>query len=190
MTQPDENVKLDVPTTNDPMELTDLEKRELLYVDSAHNIADKILSYCGAFAGFEGFIINAYVGTDGPVTTASSLAYFFLFSSLFGNILAASLALLISGMIKNGVALGEYWWIQIAMKVITFTTLGSTFLYAMAFQLYVADSVIGKGYKVAIWCISCLLASGVFIMFYIVYNKSARATDLNCERTLRYYKSG
>ena len=190
MTQPniEENVNLEVkPTPKDSDVLTDLEKRELLYVHSANEISDKILAYCGAFAGFEGFIINAYVGSTTPIPTASSIAYFFLFWSLFSNILAASLALLISGMIKNGVGLGEYWWIRHVMRVITFSTLGATALYAMAFQLYVCDSVVSTGYKIAIWVISSFLASIVIMVFYIVFNKSKVVSDEKSEKVLRFY---
>ncbi len=106
-------------------------------------VLDSCLRYAGIFAGFEGMIVADYVkGADmaKDATDEVKVGFFILFLSLSGNIFVAVVSMLCAGAIRNGVRLGtgDYDWIKWAGRVSVMGCACSTFLYALAFQLYIS----------------------------------------------------
>jgi|LauGreDrversion4_2_1035121.scaffolds.fasta_scaffold1153161_1 hypothetical protein len=105
-------------------------------------VLDSCLSYSGIFAGFEGMIVSDYVKGGEKANSATEevrVGFFILFLSLAGNIFVAVVSMLCAGAIRNGVGLGtgDYDWIKWAGRVSVMGCACSTFLYALAFQLYI-----------------------------------------------------
>lgn len=167
-------------------EFTADEKREFLYVKSNEDIADKCIGFAGLFAGFEGFIINSYVRTDQllNISTPIEIGFLFIFLSLFLNIQTTALSLMLSGLVKSGVVLGQYGWMKWVTRLCVLSCCISSVLYGLAFQLYVADSVVRDSIKKLIWVISSIIMSMTVIFFIFVFKKALGISDEEAEKIL------
>jgi len=175
-----------VPKSNKKQELTALEKQEKNLVKSVGNVAELCTGYAGLFAGFEGFIINSYVRSDQLLSISQpiEIGYLFIFLSLFINIAITCFSLMTSGLIKSGVVLGQYWWMKWVIRVCVCSCCISSVLYAIAFQLYVADSVVRPSIKIVIWVISSFMVIFVVFFFIFIFKKSSTTPYKDVEKIL------
>ena len=60
----------------------------------------------------------------------------------------------------------------------------SSVFYGLAFQLYVADSVVRDSIKIFIWEISSIMISMSIIFFIFVFKKAATASGDEAEKIL------
>lgn len=185
----DAQVKIEKESSS--KEFTPEQKRELNYAKSLHALAEMCQNYSALFAGFEGFIINSYVRSDQltNITPPIEIGFLFIFLSLFGNILVTTLSLMLSGLIKSGVALGEYWWMKLVLRICVFVCMISSVLYAIAFQLYVADSVVRLSIKIFIWVFSSILVVGVVAFFLYSSSKTFKIDKEESERVIEFMES-
>ncbi len=151
-------------------------------------MAEKTTAYAGLFAGFEGFIINSYTKSADllKVSEPIEFGYLFLFLSLFVNITVTCISLMLSGLIKSGVAKGQYKWMKWVMRICIIGCCVSSVFYALAFQLYVADSVVRDGMKIAIWVISCILVACVIAFLIVIFKKTLDVPYDESEKVIEF----
>jgi hypothetical protein len=119
-------------------------------------------SFAGMFAGFEGFILNSYVGQD-AIQERIEIGFFVLFLSFAFNLFAATLSLIVGVGLQQGLA--RQWLLHVGRICIGCTAAGSL-LFALAFQLYISESPVRTGFQVTVYTVSCALVAIILFFFF------------------------
>jgi len=93
---------------------------------------------------------------------------------------------MLSGLIKSGVAKGQYRWMKWVMRICIIGCCISSVFYALAFQLYVADSVVRDGMKIAIWVISFILVGSVVAFLVVIFKKTLDVSYEESEKVIEF----
>jgi len=156
-------------TENNQEELPKLGEFELYdnntiqeYKALLHNF-ESFTNMAGLFAGFEGFIINDYAGqSPSDVNIIIQWGIFLLMISLTLNVFVSVLSLVSAQFIRWGLL--RRYFVQISLMCMILAAF-ATFLFVIAFNLYISQGAIWDGAKVFIY----LLTSIVTVAFLVIF---------------------
>jgi len=127
------------------------------------NNFESFTSLSGLFAGFEGFIINDYTGqSPSDVNIIIQWGIFLLMISLTLNVFVSVLSLVSSQFIRWGLL--RRYFVQISMMCMVLAAF-ATFLFVIAFNLYISQGAIWDGAKVFIYLLTSIVTVAFLVLF-------------------------